>query len=221
MKEKCHVFLVNFEDDTLGHIYGADITIYDETASINDFLSSLDEFAYTNLEECGECNGCCYERAPIISPDIPALSSLLPASELPITKVCDAFANIQTDKNGITDITLKRSIDNACIFLDKAARRCGNHTKRPFVCRSHFCLPRSPRLEKLREELINAGENDLTSLILAEEAFFATGIESKLSSLINPDDYEQGPRLGCRDYSEIIIKDIISQKLWQQLFFLD
>lgn len=198
---------------------GCDIIITDDNATVADLLTALDEFAGQYLTDCKGCDGCCRERAPLIAADIPALASLLPPNDFPAHAVCEAFGELTISKNGATDICFKRDPNSgACCLLDTSNKCCTAHPCRAFVCRSHFCIPRSDILSQLREEIVNTGENELTRLLLAEEANGAAPLNGqKLSASLSPADYPQNPQSGKKAYQEIIIKETVTPSLWQQI----
>lgn len=209
--------LISFEDDLLGEVMGCDLKITDESATLEDFMEALDAFAAQYMEDCRGCDSCCKERAPITSLDIAALSTLLADTPYPAHEVCRAFAEV-TVEDGITDFAFRRPQNGACINLDPEKRICKHWMQRAFVCRSHFCLPRSPRIQDLREEIVNAGENELTRLLLAEEANGAPTLLGKpLASLIDPSDYETTPLAGYTSAKDVILKQVLSPELWQEL----
>jgi len=216
---RCCVFsLLALEDPLLGETLAMDVRIADQRATLADFLEELDAFAARHLADCRGCDACCQERAPLIAADVPALASLLPASPFPAHQVCAAFARISVDENGAADIILKRNSGNACDFLDPKGRLCREHPSRPFVCRSHFCLPRSGRIGRLRESIVNHGENELTRLLLAEEAIGAASLTPRpLAQLLDPADYQESPQRDRRRYRDILIKDNVSAELWSAL----
>lgn len=207
---KAEAFLITLEEHQLGH----DLRLHSDNATVADVLESLAAFAQERLHECRGCDGCCYERAPLTAPDIPALATLLPAGNFPAQAVCRAFAEVFTAQNGIVDITLRRDEAGACLFLQKESKCCQNWLERPFVCRSHFCLPRSSRLEALRAAIVNRGENELIRLLLAEEA---AGAPSFLPPGIDPSHYPPDPAFAAGKWRNISVKDVTSPKLWRKL----
>lgn len=198
---------------------GCDIVIHDDLATVADLLAALDQFAGQYLADCKGCDGCCRERAPLIAADIPALASLLPASSFPAHAVCAAFGELTVSDNGAADICFRRDPKSgACCLLDTKHKCCTAHPCRAFVCRSHFCIPRSDKLSSLREEIVNGGENELTRLLLAEEAQGARPLQDQpLSSQLSAADYPPNPHSGKAHYQDLIIKDIVSTSLWRQL----
>jgi hypothetical protein len=201
-----------FGEDSLG----CDIKINSDDATLADLLQAQQEFATAYLEDCRGCDACCQERAPLIAADIPALAALLPPSPYPATGVCAAYAELALDDNGVLDICLRRGETGACCLLDLQQHICCEHPARPFVCRSHFCLPRSDALAALREEVINMGENELARLLLAEKALGAPPLpDGNLLARLAAADYPPNPMSGQDSYAQIRIRDVISQELWR------
>ncbi len=218
MPAKVEVFAISVPDDFGMAVLGCDIAVYDDSATVADFLLAMDAFAEQYLADCYGCDGCCRERAPLIAADIPALASLLPDSEFPAHAVCENFAAIDIYKNGAIDICFQRDTSGACTLLNKKEKICTHHQQRAFVCRSHFCLPRTEAISRLREEVVNAGENELARLLLAEERSGAKALTGKnLAELIDADDYPPTAQSGKTIYDAIALKQTLSKELWQQI----
>lgn len=208
--KKAEVFLTTFDKYQLGH----DIRILAESATVEDMLEALSAFALQYLADCRGCDGCCHERVPLTAPDVEALAALLPGPDYPAQAVCTAFADINVDKAGIIDITLKRDADGACVFLHKQGKYCRNWQVRPFVCRSHFCLPKSERLIALRSQIANRGENELIRRLLAEEN---AGAPPLLQPELPPADYPLDQAFAAGGWDAIRVKEITPEALWQLL----
>lgn len=217
MKNTVEIFLLSFDDNLLGQILGCDVRILSQDASIADFLTALDDFANKHLADCRGCDACCQERAPLIAADVPLLASLLPDNPYPAHAVCTDFATL-TVEQGVADIILRRDHNNFCKQLNQAGRFCNIWPQRPFVCRSHFCLPRSHRFEQLRSSIVNIGENELTRLLLAEEHTGATAIASTyLANILKEEDYPENGQSGRTAYTQIRLRDCVDEALWQEL----
>ena len=122
----------------------------------------------------------------------------------------DALLDI--DQDGLVDIYFQRDENNACCLLDLKNKCCTQHNSRAFVCRSHFCIPRSAVFEDFREEIVNGGENELIRLLLAEEANGAPPLGSKkLSQLLSHLDYPPNCQSDKKTYKEIILKNCINK----------
>ena len=218
MNEKIEVFLINTEDPVLGEVLGCDVRVLDPQATVADLMDALDEFAAGHLADCKGCDGCCQERAPLLSADVPALAEMLSGnSAWPAHAVVAAFGLLQVD-DGVSDVMLRRDADGVCARLDRENRCCTIWPRRPFVCRSHFCLPRSDSLERLRQDIANLGLNELTRLLLAEEAIGAPPVDGdRLAERLNGDDYPPNAFSGKTDYRDILLKDCADSELWQEL----
>ena len=217
--ERVAIIPIPVTDDLGLESLGCDVIITDEDATVADLLTALEQFAGQYLTDCKGCDGCCRERAPLIAADIPALASLLPPSDFPAHAVCQAFGDITVASNGAADIFFRRDpTTGACCLLDSGNKCCTAHPCRAFVCRSHFCIPRSGALSQLREEVVNMGENELVRLLLAEEANGAPPLHGqKLSALLTADDYPANAQSGKKAYREIRLQETISRPLWQQI----
>lgn len=215
---KVAVLPVSVIDDMGLESLGMDLQILDDTATLADFLVALDDFAAAYIADCRGCDGCCRERAPLIAADIPALAALLPPTPYPAHAVCAAFAELSVDQTGVADICLCRDEDGACRLLDTDHKWCKAHGARTFACRSHFCLPRSDVFALFREEVVNTGENELTRLLIAEEANGAPPLSGQpLAALVNPADYPANAQSQKKSYDQIVIRETIDAALWQQL----
>jgi Fe-S-cluster containining protein len=215
---KVEIVPITVQDDLGFDSLGMDLAIYDDSATLADFLTSLDAFAAIHIADCRGCDGCCRERAPLIAADIPALTALLPPTPYPAHAVCAAFAELSVDHHGAADIYLRRNPDGACCLLDPDHKWCTAHTARTFACRSHFCLARSVAFALFREEVVNTGENALTRLLLAEEANGAPPLQSKLlATLLDPADYPLNPQSDKTAYDQILIRETVSDALWRQI----
>ncbi|MCL1976093.1 MAG: YkgJ family cysteine cluster protein [Firmicutes bacterium] len=207
---KVEAFLITLEEHQLGH----DLRLTSDDATIGDMLEALSDFAEKHLYKCLGCDGCCYERAPLTILDIPALATLLPAGKFPAHMVCQAFAEVYIDQDGIIDIALRRDEQGACLFLDKERKCCRHWQSRPFVCRSHFCLPRSNRLEALRQDIVNNGENELIRVLLCEQADGATPLILPSIDIIN---YPPDQAYLSQEWQRIKVKSLVSSKFWRKL----
>ncbi len=218
MDKKIEVILIHTEDELLGDVLGCDIRILDPLASVSDLMDALDEFAARCLADCKGCDGCCQERAPLLSPDIVPLAALLPQPPLwPAHAVVERFGRLSV-QDGVSDIILRRDDDSVCAQLDRQSNCCTIWRRRPFVCRSHFCLPRSDFLELLRQDIANLGINELTRLLLAEEAAGAPPLDGiLLADRLSADDYPLNCFSDKSDYHDILLKNCVSPDLWQKL----
>ncbi|MCR4963356.1 MAG: hypothetical protein K6B40_05710 [Firmicutes bacterium] len=216
--DKVRISTCTFADALLGETYGYDVQVLDEQATLQDFLCALSAYAQKKFADCKGCDGCCHERAPLISLDIPALASLLPPDPFPAHQVCRAFAKVSVDADGVSDIVLRRDEQSCCGCLHLPGKFCTIHPQRPFVCRSHFCPPKTQRVDWLRQEIVNMGENQLTHMLLAEEAAGAPPLDiGLLNRLLDTADYPPTPLQGLEQYRQARIRALVSPELWATL----
>ncbi|MDO4581237.1 MAG: YkgJ family cysteine cluster protein [Bacillota bacterium] len=215
MRDGCRIFFIEAEDDFGGQAMALDIAVDDDAATVADYLRALDGFAAAHLADCYGCDGCCHERAPLIAADIAQMAE--PGAAYPAHQVCSALASYAVDAAGAADISLRRADDGSCMLLDGERHCCSRHLTRPFVCRSHFCLPQSDRMHRLRESIVNSGLDELTRLILAEEDNGAPPLDGDFCARLNAADYPPGGSAGASDYQQLRIKDIAPAELWAEL----
>ncbi|MZP28257.1 hypothetical protein GTO91_00780 [Heliobacterium undosum] len=169
--------------------FGYDVTACHPGATVGDYLEAVEAFfsnsAWTGLRQgrdftgwdtCEGCPNCCRERIPLTIGDAIRLALSLPgAAERAraagalaaedLLQAIDAFGEIHT-QGRMMDITLRRTESGWCGLFDHDKQRCLRHAFRPLVCRTYFCCPVSHRAEKLRQRILNAGEDELVRQIL-------------------------------------------------------
>ena len=217
MGKKIAVIPIRAEDDFGLECLGCDVEVYSDDATVADFLAALDEFSGEYLADCRGCDGCCKERAPWIAADLPALAALAPGDSFPAHRALAAFGQLAI-RRGVSDICFRRAEDGPCCLLDTAGKFCTAWQSRAFVCRSHFCIPRSDKFARLREEIVNAGENELTRLLLREEEQGAEPITGKpLAKSLRIEDYPANAQSGIDSYDQLLLKEILSPELWTEI----
>jgi len=221
---KVHVFLARF-DDAVGY----DLEILDERASVQDYLDGLNEFQEKYVDNCKGCDGCCYERIPLTSidvlqylddPEVAAeLKTMQKEGQSPLSAFIENYCYV-SGTGPVLDIALKRNPDYSCIFLNRDEKTCTNHRSRSFVCQSFVCLPHGEGAGKLRDVILNTGEDDLVHryLLEAKEKGVLPVIHENNQAAPSLDDYPGNPFTGKSRYHQVLIKDIIPQKLWQELY---
>ena len=76
----------------------------------------------------------------------------------------------------------------------------------------------SPRARKLRETVINTGMDELVRLMLAEaENPEKLPCHEAFEPAVDPEDWPQNKWTGRDNYSAIKLKDILPERLWQEL----
>ena len=205
---KLEIFLLDEKDGLVGY----DLCLLDPSLSVAGYLEALADFFAVYLADCRGCDGCCYERVPLTSLDIGPLAALLPPNPYPAGAVLAAFAQLSLDKDGAADIYLRHGEDGACLFLKE--KICTVYQARPFVCRSHFCLAKSPRAEALRGAIVNPGMDQLILTLLKEEE---AGAGLLLGKKLDPADYPANAFAGKSSYRELSFAEVLPDDLLREL----
>jgi len=205
---KLEIFLLNEKDGLAGY----DLCLLDPSLSVTGYLDALADFFAVYLADCRGCDGCCYERVPLTSLDIGPLAALLPPNPYPAGAVLSAFACLRLNKEGAADIYLRRGEDGACLFLKE--KICTIYQARPFVCRSHFCLKKSPRAEALRGAIVNPGMDQLIRTLLEEKE---AGSGFLLEKQLDPADYPANAFAGKSSYQELSFAEVLPEDLMREL----
>ncbi len=210
------VFLTEFD----GGIFGYDVQVMNENATVGDYLAALEDFQTKTLADCKGCDGCCHERAPLTLADF-YYSEYYQQGGRKIAAWLAEVADLQFFGQA-ADLTIRRTADGACHLLDAAAKCCARHQYRTFTCRSHCCLPKSERAEALRAAIINAGEDELLRRLLAELSEtgamdFLPG-KARLSGADAADYAANGfSRLPGERWREARLAEIADAALWREL----
>lgn len=204
---------------------GIDIVITNEMATVEDYLDELEKYIETcpldrlraNVSTCVGCEVCCQERMPLTNIDKYNLAAVfnLDGSEADFynkyTKTIIKGRNI--------DIVFANGEEGKCILLDSKNKLCTRYKKRPFVCRTYICCPVSERAERLRQELVNSGEDALVAewiekMQKGEVFIYELGEEAD----IRPEDWKGNGWTGKDSFAKVYIKEVISEKLWEEIF---
>lgn len=200
---------------------GYDIKIRDPEATVQDYIDALNRFIeeipcfrtrVPGQESCYACSLCCQERIPVTLIDAYNLGGN--------TNVLDvlrkSFYVYVEDK--VVDITMGLNELGSCRFLDPLKGLCLNYSNRPLVCQTFICCPATRAAKQLREEVVNAGEDELV------RSWFKLGkgvgtylINEAVNPRINPGDYSPTPFKSKLSYAEVRLKEVCSKKLWLQI----
>lgn len=175
------------------------VLIIPQESSVNDILAAFERFCAEKTASCYGCVGCCQERVPVTSLDAERLLQLLPTEERTLAKLCEKLLDIETFPDGAVDIRLKRDSEGCCILMDKENSCCSKHIYRTFACASHYCLPRSEKLDDIRSAIVNQGMDELVRQLYAE------GILPQ----INIEDYPPNIFTGKSTYNDILLYELI------------
>ena len=201
---------------------GYDIRVIDPDATVQDYLDAVNYFIETakcyrfsnsEAESCFGCDLCCQERIPVTIIDVLNLSECQKGIEQTVNSLLHVYV-----EGRIVDITMGLDDSGRCRFLDRARGVCRNYSKRPLVCQTFICCPSTRNAKKLREEIINTGEDELV------RAWFK--MTDKKGNLIihegafpSPDagDYPKTPAAGATSYESVKLRDICSPVLWRKI----
>ncbi|MCR4442741.1 MAG: YkgJ family cysteine cluster protein [Peptococcaceae bacterium] len=203
-------------------IKGLDIRVCDEGASVDDYCAALGDYILTadfdrlraRKSSCEGCDVCCRERMPLTSVDVLTMHKKL-APALDFAELLRRFTYIAVSGRSV-DIVLARDYEGDCIFLDKKKKRCLHYQQRLLVCRTYICTACSPRAAKLREAVVNTGEDELVRLWIA-----AGGTEAAIHEADAPDvqaaDWPENAWTGKAEFSDILLVDMVTPELWTEL----
>ncbi|MDS1029616.1 YkgJ family cysteine cluster protein [Bacillota bacterium LX-D] len=204
---------------------GYDLQVANEDATVQDYLDAINQYIlegnFTRLrqqvKQCEGCEGCCAERIPLTIIDLYNLQKALELGqgELPMDKIISKYTYVQAE-GPVVDIALGQNSAGNCLFLDPKEKRCTIYGNRPLVCQTYICAPASPRAQKLREKIVNMGEDQLVKWCLEnipQDRLFHEAWEPR----VRIEDWENTPFADKKNYSEVPLKNICPPKFWQAL----
>lgn len=186
--------------------YGCyDVRVGDDQATVADFEAECEQVLSASSavrsysEQCPGCCLCCSERIPVTAIDLLRIDRGF--FEKRTLEDMEEVIRI-AEFNGCYDITLQTDSSEICKMWDKERQLCRIYQKRAFACRTYICAPMSWRMEELRSQIINKGEDALVKLLVPEAREY-----QKLKSAFD----------GVQDYGELLIRDVCSKRLWNSL----
>ncbi len=200
---------------------GYDVRVNSEQATVQDYIDALDNFiehsgCYRSRNEiadsCYGCNLCCQERIPV---------TLVDALKICGNDIKRCFKDVLYVyvEGRVVDITMGLDDEGRCIFLDKEKGICSNYLNRPLVCHTFVCCPSTRTAKELREEVVNAGEDELVrSWFNIKGANGRLVIHEGVSPKPDARDYPVTPFSGSEDYRQVRLKNICSPGLWKRLY---
>lgn len=185
--------------------FAYDVKINSDEATLSEYVEALDNFLDEKVAPCLGCDNCCYQRIPLMLPDIYDYAGF---AQEAVGEFLGAKAVIA--KEGLAlDIRLKQVEDEACVFLDSQEQRCTDHIHRSLVCHTYVCLPQTLRAREMREYLINQGEDALIAQL------FNWNLLAEFADLQH--NYPVKENWQGKTYQEILLKEVLSPKLWAAL----
>lgn len=204
---------------------GYDLAVTGEGATVQDYLDALcaameKEPFYRAKNAGGRCEGCplcCAERAPLTYIDVLRLMGYTGFSG-GLLRFLDQSAFVVASGR-VVDIVLRRGEDDFCIFLNRKNCLCAVYPARPLVCRTYICSPLSRRAAKLKELVVNAGEDELVRRWLEEGC--REGRRPVPHAGVRPrprlSDWEPNAFTGRSCYREVLLKEICPPAFWREL----
>ncbi|WP_418790801.1 YkgJ family cysteine cluster protein [Phosphitispora sp. TUW77] len=199
---------------------GYDIEVTDPGATVQEYIDAVNNFIDTakycrirnpETDSCFGCDLCCQERIPV------TLIDVLNMSEGKFRQFVCEMLHVYVEGR-VVDITMSLDELERCRYLDNSLGICSNYRKRPLVCQTFICCPATRNANKLREEIINAGEDELVRKWFKfrdknNNPIIHEGI------LPAPDirDYCPTPFAGAVSYDQVKLIDLCNSRLWHKL----
>lgn len=213
---------------------GCDLRITSPRCTVEEYVQAFSEALeqlpltrqWSGGGKCLGCDLCCAERIPVTWPDLVSLTGADPAGDFTAAGIENAERLVSVFRrcfhvyvNGsFVDIVLKRTEAGRCIFLSPEGT-CQIYPLRPFVCRTFICCPLSLRARKLREVIANAGQDELVRWWLHQAD--RRGIHPWFDEADDPSTdttaWKANPFSGTTKLSQVLVKDLVSDKLWDSL----
>lgn len=205
---------------------GYDVKITGPGVSLQEYMEALNAFIEESLldrrrgavKQCAGCDTCCAERIPLTLIDIYSLQKGLLeilGVKIALVDIIKRYAYVKAEGKNI-DIMLAQNFAGKCVFLDQQHKKCTIYHYRPFTCQTYICSPLSKRAAKLRERIVNAGEDQLVKWCLEnmdEQELYHEVYEAE----IDPADWPDTPFRDKQSYAEVQLQEICPPKFWQEL----
>ena len=223
------VFPITTESGT-----GCDVRITSSQCTVEEYVQALsgalEHLSLARLwsegRDCLGCDLCCAERIPVTWPDLVRLTRIEP--EVDLAAAGTGFNNTLTSvfrrcfsvyvNGSFADIVLKRTEAGRCIFLSRKGT-CEIYPLRPFVCRTFICCPLSARARRLREVITNAGQDELVRWWLhqVKKGEIYPWFDEADDPCLDTAAWKTNPFSRKTKFSEVLIKDLVSDRLWNTL----
>jgi len=223
---KVHIFSRRFKKSA-----GYDLLVRDESAAVQDYLDAINAYIEDenltrgeNLKVCKGCDGCCRERLPLTHIDVlkmlqaPGVQDTLAGGRPPLLEFLAKFAHVYVEGPAV-DIIFGRELHGACVWLKEAAGCCENYAWRPLVCQSYVCSPSSGKAKEIRSAIINQGMDELVrqAILTAGKAGVPLIMHEAYDPSVSLEDWPENPFSGKINYGEILLRDLCSDVLWNEL----
>lgn len=221
-KAKVTAELIKIED-----LIGYRIKINSEAATVQDYMDAINNFISQNgyhrtrnevINDCEGCRFCCNERIPLTNIDIVNIKKHELIEDDDLKEIIKNYGFVYLD-GPVVDIYLARNSRKNCNFLDEKSYRCRIYTNRPLVCQTFICCPADEDSKKLRESIVNLGEDQLVrDWLISHSNGEMMHIDDADEPEISLADWKNNIFHQKENYNEIFIKDIINKELWTRLY---
>jgi len=206
-----------------GNKKGIDVVIRDDKATVGDYIRALEQYIlagdFFRFQDertgCEGCDVCCRERVPLTGVDVLRLKDSI-APGMSLQDFFKRFCYVVVSGR-VVDISLSRDYDEKCICLDKTAGKCLYYQERPLVCRTYICTLSSPGAVKLREEVVNAGMDELVRLWFEQGKKGEPVIHEAANPAVREEDWTESVWTGRVSFDEIPLREILTADLWEEL----
>lgn len=214
---------------------GYDIMVTDTAATVQDYLDAVNGLIESgplwrsrneSITECQGCNRCCQERIPLTRADLNVWEAALHWGLVPpdlsleptLGNLLSKWCTVQV-VGPVVDIMIRRDKSGKCLFLDRNSSKCRLYPHRPLVCQTFICCPAARRAEKLREVVVNCGEDELVRdwLDWARQRDEPLIIHEGDQPAVNPADWPPTVFAGRPTYRDVRLIDVCPASLWRQL----
>ncbi len=199
---------------------GYDIRVADPGATVQDYLDAVNRFIEAaqcyrarkpEADSCFACDLCCQERIPV------TLIDALNMAEGDLGRFVGEMLHVYVEGR-VVDITMGLNEAGKCLCLDSSRGLCRNYGKRPLVCQTFICCPLTRDARKLREEIVNAGEDELVRKWFKIKTWNNNLIiHEAVSPRPDPGDYPRTPFAGAVSYRQVRLKDVCTPRLWKRI----
>jgi hypothetical protein len=210
-----------------GNKWGYDLCVTDARATVQDYLDAMNRAVEDlplsrgrkKVRVCAGCDLCCAERAPLTWIDVLNLKKHLRIRDGLLQHTLDRVGFIMVD-GPVVDITLRRDDDERCAFLNRQSRLCTIYPARPLVCQTFICCPATRRAVRLREWVVNHGEDELVRQWLIQAA--QRGTDPVFHEGYRPKpklgDWKPNAFTGKKHYSRVLLKELLPPGVWKQVY---
>jgi Fe-S-cluster containining protein len=217
---------IRFVPTTIQGVNGLDLQVMDPAATVQDYLDAVNRAIEEALlyrgradrEHCLGCDLCCQERIPLTWIDVLRLREHIASGEK-LTAFIRRYAHVHAEGSAL-DITLRLNPQGRCLLLNTGRKACLHYGRRPLVCQTFICCPQTRRARKLREQIVNLGEDELVRQWLLENRRLnsAPHIDSASGTVrVRLEDWVPTPFNGKTAFDQVPLRELCPPALWREM----